>query len=307
MAARKLPSLVSLKGFEACARHLNFSQAAAELHLTQSAISHQIKQLEEAIGSPLFERNAGAMSLTDAGVELLPMARRFFRELTGLQDKCAKEGVRPVTLEIFVHDSFANTWLLPRLGGFTAQWPHVDIKLANEELARFDASHGQVALKIGPESHAWPGLYSEFVLEEQMFPVCSPNLIAALGRPECAADVLKYPLIFRARSMLNGGSSRAPSWEAWLAHHGLPLAPVDRALTVPHSSMAVLAAVRGLGVAMARTSHLSDELDSGKLEKLLPEDLDTHSGYHFLCAPGKEQTPPVDAFLRWLHHEIHRR
>lgn len=307
MATRKLPSLVSLKGFEACARLMNFSQAAAELHLTQSAVSHQIKQLEEAIGSPLFERNAGAMSLTEAGAELLPMARRFFRDLTGLQDKFEKDGLRPTTLEIFVHDSFANTWLLPRLGGFSAQWPHIDVKLANEELARFDASHAQVALKIGPKNHHWPGLYSEFVLQEQMFPVCSPALIATLGRPHHAADVLKYPLIFRARSMLNGGSSRAASWEYWLECHGLPFARLNRALTVPHSSMAVLAAVRGLGVAMARTSHISDELATGKLEKLLPDDLDTHSGYHFLCAPGKEQLAPIDAFLGWLREEIHRR
>lgn len=304
MPMKKLPSLASLKGFEACARHLNFSQAAAELHLTQSAISHQIKQLEDTLGVALFERSATSMALTAQGAELLEVVRGFLRDMTRLVDAFGKQTQRPTTLEVFVHDSFATTWLLPRLAGFTEQWPHVDVKIVNEEFARFDAAHAQVAIRNAPKGNAWPGLFATFMLEEKMFPVCSPALLATFGAPACAADVLRYPLIFRSRNMLNGGPVRAPSWDAWLDHHGLPFAALNRALTVPHSNMAVLAAVRGLGVAMARTSHIGDELLTGKLVKLLAEDLDTHSGYHFLCAQGKEQSAPIDAFVQWLSAEI---
>lgn len=304
MALKKLPSLGSLKGFEACARHLNFSQAAAELHLTQSAISHQIKQLEETLGVSLFERHLGAITLTEQGAELLSVVRGFLRDMTRLVDKFARQTQRPLTLEVYVHDSFATTWLLPRLAGFTAQWPHIDVKIANEEFARFDGAVAQVAIRNAPKSTPWPGLFTCFLMQEKLFPVCSPSLLASLGRPASAAEVLHYPLIFRSRNMLNGGPVRAPSWDAWLDHHNLTYAPLNRALTVPHTNMAVLAAARGLGVAMARTSHLGDELASGKLVKLWDAELDTDSGYHFLCAQGKEQSAPIAAFLRWLTAEV---
>ncbi|WPO98434.1 LysR substrate-binding domain-containing protein [Pseudomonas sp. HR96] len=303
VALKKLPSLGSLKGFEACARHLNFSQAAAELHLTQSAISHQIKQLEETLGVSLFERQLGAITLTEQGAELLSVVRGFLRDMTRLVDRFARQTQRPVTLQVYVHDSFASTWLLPRLAGFTAQWPHIDVQIANEEFARFDGA-AQVAIKNAPRGHLWPGLFTSLLLEEKMFPVCSPGLLETFGRPGHAAEVLNYPLIFRTRDMLNGGPVRAPSWDAWLDHHDLTYAPLNRALTVPHTHMAVLGAVRGLGVAMARTSHLGDELASGKLVKVWDEELDTDSGYHFLCAQGKEQSAPIAAFLCWLRAEV---
>lgn len=306
MAVKKFPSVASLKGFEACARHLNFSKAATELHITQSAISHQIKQLEEVLGAELFERSGGAMTLTSQGAELLPVVRSFFKGMTSIVDRFEQIERRELMLEVFAHDSFATTWLLPRLSGFYAQWPDIKVKIVTEEFARFEGASSQVAIRLAEKQRAWPGLYSEFVLEEQMFPVCSPELVKSLGAPGGPADIVRYPLIIRSRNRLSGESVNSPSWEYWLDKNAVPVEPTNRALTVPYTSMAVLAATRGLGVAMARTSHISDELKTGKLQKLFVEEVDTQSGYYFLCTQGKEKVLEINAFLEWLKDECSR-
>lgn len=303
MTLRKFPSIASLRGFEACVRYLNFSQAAAELHITQSAISHQIKQLEELLGVELFERTAGAMKLTLQGAELLPVVRVFFNDMGGVVDRFERGEQRAPMLEVFVHDSFATTWLIPRLPRFYSLWPAVRIKLRTEEFARFDNPNAQVAIRLETQSAAWPGLFSEFILAERMFPVCSPTLIEALGFPATAEDILRYPLILRSRNTLSGQPVSTPSWEYWLDKHGVPSQSLGCALAVPYTSMAVHAALRGLGVAMARTSHISDELKTGELQKLFADEVDTDSGYHFLCSPGKEKTPEIRAFMEWVKAE----
>ncbi|TBU85195.1 LysR family transcriptional regulator [Pseudomonas dryadis] len=305
MPLRRFPSMASLRGFEACARHLNFSQAAAELHITQSAISHQIKQLEDLLGVELFERHAGAMKLSRNGAELLPVVRGFFKEMSRVVDGFERGRRRAPVLEVFVHDSFATTWLIPRLPRFQALWPGIGIRLNTEEFARFDNASAQVAIRLETRAARWPGLYSDFIFAERIFPVCSAALIEALGLPAAADDILRYPLILRSRSKLNGQRVSSPSWEFWLDHHGVACESLNCALSVPHTSMAVLAAFRGLGVAMARTSHISDELKTGELQKLFTDELDTDSGYYFLCAQGKEKTPEIRAFMRWLKEEAY--
>ena len=303
MSLRKFPSIASLRGFEACVRHLNFSQAAAELHITQSAISHQIKQLEDLLGVELFERSAGAMKLTQQGTELLPVVRVFFNDMSRVVDRFERG---ESMLEVFVHDSFATTWLIPRLSRFYSLWPDIRIKLRTEEFARFENPNTQVAIRLETRSATWPGLFAEFVLAERIFPVCSAALIEAMGSPETAEDVLRYPLILRSRNTLSGQPVSTPSWEYWLDRHGVPSSSLNCALAVPYTSMAVHAALKGLGVAMARTSHISDELKTGVLQKLFAEEIDTDSGYHFLCSPGKEKTPEIQAFLEWVKAEALR-
>lgn len=300
MALRKFPSIASLRGFEACVRHLNFSQAATELHITQSAISHQIKQLEDLLGVELFERSAGAMKLTAQGAELLPVVRVFFNDMSRVVDRFERG---ESMLEVFVHDSFATTWLIPRLSRFYSLWPDIRIKLRTEEFARFDNPNVQVAIRLETTEASWPGFFSEFVLAERIFPVCSAALVEALGVPVSAEDILRYPLIQRSRNKLNGQPVSSPSWEYWLDKHGVSADSLNCALTVPYTSMAVHAALKGLGVAMARTSHISDELKTGALQTLFAEEVDTDSGYHFLCSPGKEKTPEIQAFLEWVKVE----
>ncbi|WP_080482303.1 LysR substrate-binding domain-containing protein [Pseudomonas syringae] len=306
MSLRRFPSIASLRGFEACVRHLNFSQAAAELHITQSAISHQIKQLEDLLGVELFERSSGAIKLTQQGAELLPVIRVFFKDMSSVVDRFERGERQAFMLEIFVHDSFATTWLIPRLSRFYKLWPDIKIKLRTEEFARFDNPNVQVAIRLGTQAACWPGLFSEFILAERIFPVCSGALLAALGSPASAEDILRFPLILRARNTLSGQPVSSPSWEYWLDKYNVPANSLNCALAVPYTAMAVHAALRGLGVAMARTSHISDELNTGRLQKLFEDELDTDGGYYVLCSPGKEKTLEIQAFMEWVKAEALR-
>ncbi|SDG56028.1 LysR substrate-binding domain-containing protein [Pseudomonas abietaniphila] len=304
MAAIKFPSMAALRGFEACVRHLNFSQAALELHVTQSAISHQVRQLEELLGTELFDRSAGAIVVTQAGIELLPIVRQFLKDFAALATRFEREAPGSSQIELFVHDSFANTWLIPRLPSFYASHPDIQIQLNTEDFSRFDNANGQAAIRLESQEAAWPGFYSEYILAERTFPVCSPALVERLGRPETPADVLDFPLILRSRSMANGEQISTPSWDYWLQRNALTPSSLNCALVVPHSNMAVSAAIRGLGVAMARTSHISDELRTGTLQKLLDEEMESDTGYHFLCSSGKQNSPEIRAVLEWLKTEI---
>lgn len=303
MAARKFPSMAAIRGFEACVRHLNFSQAALELHVTQSAISHQIRQLEEVLGAELFDRSGGAMVVTQAGIELLPIVRLFLKDFAALATRFDRGDQGVTLIELFVHDSFANTWLIPRLSSFYASHPDIRIQINTEDFSRFDNASGQAAIRLETREAAWAGFYSEFILAERIFPVCSPTLIDRIGTPQTPADVLKFPVILRSRSMANGEQISTPSWDYWLQKNGLTTDALNCALVVPHSNMAVSAAIRGLGVAMARTSHLSDELRTGALQKLLDEEMESDTGYHFLCAPGKQNSPEIRAVLEWFKAE----
>lgn len=303
MAARKFPSMAALRGFEACVRHLNFSQAALELHVTQSAISHQVRQLEEILGAELFDRTAGAMVVTQAGIELLPVVRQFLKDFAALATRFERNAQGTSLIELFVHDSFANTWLIPRLPAFYARHPDIRIQLNTEDFSRFDNASGQAAIRLETRDATWPGFYAEFVLPERIFPVCSPALIDRIGPPATPADVIKFPVILRSRNMANGEQISTPSWDYWLEKHALAPSSLNCVLVVPHSNMAVSAAIRGLGVAMARTSHISDELRTGTLRKLLDEEMESDTGYHFLCAPGKQSSPEIRAVLDWLKAE----
>lgn len=303
MASRKFPSMAALRGFEACVRHLNFSQAALELHLTQSAISHQIRQLEALLGTELFDRSAAGMALTQAGHDLLPIVRDFLKDYSALATRFARDAQGPTTLELFVHDSFANTWLIPRLPGFYAAYPDIRIRLNTEDFTRFDNVSGQAAIRLAPRDTSWQGFHGQFILAERIFPVCSPALIDQIGAPATPADIFAYPVILRARSLANGTQISTPSWDYWLGEHGLTPDGLNCALTVPHSNMAVGAAIRGLGVAMARTSHISDELRNGALQKLFDDEMDSGTGYHFLCPPGKQNSHEIQAVLSWLKSE----
>ncbi|WP_296257762.1 MULTISPECIES: LysR substrate-binding domain-containing protein [unclassified Pseudomonas] len=304
MAFKRFPSVAGLRGFEACVRHLNFSQAAAELHVTQSAISHQIRQLEELLGVELFERTAGVVTLTAHGAELLPVVRVFLKDMGRLVDRFEHSRDQGSVLEVFVHDSFAQTWLIPRLSKFYHARPDIRLKLNTDEFSRFENPNAQVAIRLAEQGANWSGLYAELILRERIFPVCSPALVEAQGIASTPADILKYPLIVRSRSTLNGQQVSSPSWDYWLHKHGLSGEPFDCALTVPHTSIAVQAALRGLGVAMARTSHIFDELDSGVLQKPVMNELVTTTGYYFLCAAGKEKAAAAQAFLEWLKTEM---
>src|SRR5712664_3773698 len=185
----RLPSLNGLRAFEAAARHLSFTQAASELNVTQTAISHQIRRLEEELGIRLFVRKNRALSLTPEAREYLPGIRAAFNDLRLATDRLLRKGDDNV-LTISTLASLAAKWLLPRLSSFQEVHPDIDVRITTSTgLVDFGSGDVDAAIRYG-RGH-WPGLRAEWLMADEMFPVCSPALLAGkkpLRRPEDLAD-----------------------------------------------------------------------------------------------------------------------
>ena len=180
----RLPSLNALRAFEAAGRHLSFTRAAEELHVTQAAVSHQIKSLEEQLGIRMFRRGPRGLLLTDAGQSYLPDVREAFQRLTFATDRLLEDDARGA-ITVSVLPSFAARWLVPRLTRFRADHPDVEVRVsADDRLADFDRDDVDEAIRYGRGDY--PGLKSDRFLSEELFPVCSPDLLARLplDRPE---------------------------------------------------------------------------------------------------------------------------
>ena len=215
--AERLP-LNALRVFEAVATHLSFTAAARELGVTTAAVSAQVKALEADIGVPLFRRHTRAVALTQEGAELLPGVRRGLDELRRAVDRIRRERVGGM-LNLSVPSEFLQRWLLPRLGEFTRRHPEIEVRFGPARPALdFGRDDFHAAILYG--SGAWAGVRCEKLLDEWVFPVCSPALLAKLGPIETLADFARYPLIH----------SRAEPWVDWLRRVG---GDTTRAETLP--------------------------------------------------------------------------
>ena len=201
--------LNALRVFEAVAAHLSFTAAARELGVTTAAVSAQIKALEADIGVPLFRRHTRAVALTQEGAELLPGVRRGLEELRRSVERIRRERVGGM-LNLSVPNEFLQRWLLPRLGEFTRRHPEIEVRFGPPRAAGLDFGRDDfhAAIVYGPGQ--WTGLKAERLLDEYVFPVCSPVLLARFGPIETVADFARYPLIH----------SRTEPWQDWLRRVG---------------------------------------------------------------------------------------
>jgi LysR family glycine cleavage system transcriptional activator len=289
MTAR-LPSLNGLRAFEAAARHLSFTKAALELNVTQTAISHQIRRLEEELGIRLFVRQSRALALTPQAAEYLPNIRAAFQDLRTATDRLLRNGNDRV-LTVSTLTSLAVKWLLPRLAPFQQQHPDIDVRITTStELVDFRSGTVDAAIRYGRGQ--WPGLRSEWLMAEHLFPVCSPALLkgeAPLRRPE---DLVRFTLLHTA--------STSDDWRLWLTAAGLPVQMSQNpGLTFDLAFMTIQAAIDGLGVAMGHTADVADDIASGRL--VVPFDVSMPSaGYYFVMPQDKVMTPALSAFHDWL-------
>lgn len=292
----RIPPIASLRALESAARHLSYTQAARELHVTQSAISHQIRHAEELWELKLFERRGRGLIMTEAAQALVPLVRDFLRGITNtvasLKDQDSPESLRVTLLQ-----SFAFKWLVPRLKNFTRQCPEVDIWIStSENLVDFSLENADVGIRLGFGN--WSGLYEEKLLEEYVFPVCSPHFAQEYGVPETPGDLLRFPLMRR-----NVGDI-CPRWRDWFHDAGVEVQRMPVGTRYPETSMAIQAAIDDQGVALARSAHVADDLKAGRLVHLFPEICSRSSvAYYFVCAPGREEEPRIKAFLQWLRQE----
>lgn len=291
MTAR-LPSLNGLRAFEAAARHLSFTLAASELNVTQTAISHQIRRLEEELGIRLFIRQNRALALTPEARDYLPGVRAAFNDLRLATDRLLRKDDDKV-LTVSTLASLAAKWLLPRLTDFQEQHPGIDVRITTStSLVDFHRDNVDAAIRYGRGQ--WPGLRADWLMADELFPVCSPSLLRGdkpLRRPE---DLRGYPL-------LHTSNANSDDWRLWLTAAGLP-SDIARqpGITFDMIFMTIQAAIDGIGVAMGRTSYVQDDIAKGRLVVPFKIALPADAGFYLVAPEGRREALKLAAFRQWI-------
>ena len=293
----RYPPISALRALEAAARHLSYTRAAEELFVTQSAISHQIKHIEELWNIKLFDRKGRGLVLTDPGHALVPVVRDFIRRLTATIEEITDTEENPAALRITLLQSFAFKWLVPRLGHFNHEYPDVNVWIStSDELEDFDSKNADIGIRLGYGN--WSNLFEELLLQEYVFPVCSPRFIDEYGLPEKPEDLLDLPLLRRnAVDILQ-------RWRDWFKDAGVVVRKMPKGTQFPQTSLALQAAIDDQGVALARSAHVLDDIKAGRLVRLFPEvKSKSNLSYFIVCIPGRETEPQIAAFRTWLKKE----
>ena len=293
--ARRLPPLNALRAFEAAGRHLSFTRAAGELHVTQAAVSHQIKSLETHLGLTLFRRLNRSLLLTDAGQALLPTLSDALDSI----DQAVRRldgGDTTGVLTVSCLHSFAATWLVPRLVRFRALQPDIDVRIAtSDEIADFVTDDMDVAIRYGPG--VWPGLHVTRVMREEFFPVCSPNLLRDGPPLEEPSDLRHYNLLH---------DDMREDWSKWLLAAGVDDVDAKGGAAYTHSNLLVQAAISGAGIILGRSVLVADALAEGSLVRPFDTSLPANFAYYVVCPEASAERPKVAAFRAWLAAEAAR-
>ncbi|GHE25016.1 LysR substrate-binding domain-containing protein [Vulcaniibacterium thermophilum] len=281
--------LSALAAFESAARHQNFAHAAEELHLTASAVSHQVRKLEARLGVTLFRRHARGVILTPAGRQLADTAGTALADLESVlaslrPGRDQRQRVRVTTLH-----SLAYTWLLPRLPQFARLHPDVRLDIETDvALTRFDDGGPDLGIRHGPGQ--WHGLAAVRLMDERLFPVASPQFpgLAAIATP---AAIAASPLI---------ADHARQGWHDWFRLADVHGARVEPRFTFTDSTDAMRAAAAGLGVALARGRIVQPYLDAGQLVKLPGPEMPGRWGYHIVYPAHRRLREPAQRFVDWL-------
>lgn len=288
---RDLPSLNAIRVFESAARHLNFSRAADELNVTQSAVSRQIKLLEDQLGQPLFRRSGPVLSLTSAGAtyhakvaEALTILRRGTAEL---RRRDASPGIT-----ISVLPSFASKWLVPRLADFEREHPDIRLRLAASYKVIDFATEPDIDVAIRLGRGGWPGVHSSRLTALHVFPVCGPTMARRLHRP---ADMLRQRLLT--------DDSLYDEWPRWFDSVGVDYRPTETR-HLDDDVMLLQASITGQGITLARTIIAQDELDTGRLVRPFKPSILSAFQYHLVCPPERLGEPNIEALHDWLRRAL---
>jgi LysR family glycine cleavage system transcriptional activator len=291
-----LPPLPSLQAFESVARRRSFALAAAELHLTASAISHQVARLEAQLGVRLFERSAHGVRLSTAGEHYLGRVGGALSAIASATDDL-RQGV---SNSLYVHStpSFASLWLLPRLRAFAQANPDISLNLsAAHTHSEFGLGQADIDIRYGVPQ--WPDVVIEPLFEESILPLASPAFIRE-HRLKRAEQLLDVPLIQSNVSVVQ--------WSDWFRTHASKRAPERFTLRFDRAMMSLDAASQGLGVALESYTIAGRHVAEGKLRPIFGLDLAVRVKAHFAVYPARHaKRAPVEAFLSWLHGEASQR
>lgn len=288
---RPFPKLLGLQAFEATARLGSVSRAAAELYLTQGAVSRQLQALEAQLGVPLFARSKKRLILTEAGAAYLHDVRGGLAVLGDATEALISTQGRGGTLRLATLPTFGAKWLVPRLPRFCESHPHITLDLITR-LAPFDFSIEQLDGAIHFGSREWAGAVAEYLTTEEMTAVAAPRLARQCRVP---ADVLRLPLLQI--------TSRAFSWRAWLAAVGLADSAITPYLQVETFAMGIEAVLAGICVGILPTFFVAAEIAAGSLVRIGPG-VASESAYYFVYPERKRDYYPVREFSNWLKSEV---
>ncbi len=306
----RLPPLLALRAFEASARHLSFTKAGTELHLTQGAISRQIRLLESFLGHKLFVRLTRKIEMTHAGQEYFESVQEALTIISHATRRAVRDTHRVLTLDVL--PTLATHWLMPKLAHFTERHRDIEVRLIssiepvdvhNEEAdiairvgkvpgTRYDRSAPRIDLDM---TDNWKGLYIEYLFPDVLIPVVSPQLINDVGPIDTPDDLLQYRLINTA--------SRRYAWTDWLACHGLQQ-PVDaHALDFGHFFMALQAARDGKGVAIVPQVIFENYEGRSELVAPFPGGMQSAGAYYLLARESALQDEAIRLLCEWLTEE----
>ncbi len=294
--ATRLPPLNTLRAFEAAARHMSFTKAAEELFVTQAAVSHQIKTLEDALGVKLFKRLNRALLLTEEGQTFIPSVRQALELLMQGVNKISQVEATGA-LNVSTLPSFAAGWLVARLDRFRKIHPEIDVRLtAGERLVDFARDDVDMAIRYGQGRYT--DLISDRFMEEEVFPVCSPTLLEDGPHPLKTPDDLKYHTLLH--------DDMKVGWAQWLAAAGIEGVNPNHGPYFDMSALVIQAAIQGQGVALGRSTLAASALESGLLVKPFDLTIPIDYAYFIVCPAEYYNRPKVRAFREWLFEEAEK-
>ncbi len=291
---RRLPPLNALKMFEASARNLSFSGASEELFVTPSAVSHQVKTLENFLGVELFHRSNRKVTLTPQGEQYLTSVKHAFDEIEmATQRLSVTQGASVV--QISVAPNFLIRWLMPRMSRFRALFPDVELQInASMGLLDFNRTSTDMAVYYG--NGEWDDIEVEFLRKVMLVPVCGPGLLQTGPPLEKPSDLANHTLIYV--------SKRTWEWDNWLKKAGVEFITPKGSMQLSSSQLTTAAAQENLGVALTDQTLISREIESGKLVVPFDIPLDTKKAFYLVYRKHRPLTKGMEAFRNWLMDEL---
>jgi LysR family glycine cleavage system transcriptional activator len=282
-----------LRAFEATARHLSFTRAATELNLTQGAVSHQIKNLEDLLGLKLFTRDGNTIRLTEAGFEYLASARAALTEVLVATDR-AIDRQRGDILTIACLGTFSIKCLLPNIGDFTRRHPSIGLRIRTLVPSTHMAPQDyDVSIQYG-SSEDWPDMVAHKIMREELFPVCSPSLLGANGGLRVPRDLTHHTIIRTASPFI-----LRDDWPLWLERAGTLGITFAGEISCDLLYPSYQAAIEGLGVAMGRSAVVSADIRAGRLVEPFSVRLPSSLGYHLVAGTERAKLAKVQLFCDW--------
>lgn len=287
---RSLPPLNGLRAFEAAARHMSFTDAAGELSVTQAAISHQVRGLEQRLGLKLFVRRNRSLLLSEAGQAYLPSVRAAFDQLNEATERLLQKD-RGGHLTVTTTASFAMKWLVPRLGGFQRANTEIDVRISTGTgLVDFSREDVDIGIRYGRGQ--WPNLMAERLVAEDVMPVCAPSLLKG-------PNGLKKPADLKRFTLLHIGNF-PDDWQVWLTAAGVKGVDASRGVTFDFALAGYQAAMDGLGVALGRNPLVEPDLKAGRLVVPFEFKRSSDFAYYLVYPPEAIRRRKIKAFRDWV-------